>query len=172
MNQTVTNIQQWAHDRNLIEGSGLVQQFTKTMEEMAELVLAIELMDMALFIDAVGDILVTMIIAEMHGESKYMEEVPYGDPIPCKPWTPEKAWNRSEREMNRAMSWLGFMYSTIIQDNHNQGQVVYGLRKITESLASMASAHSLTLQECLDHAYGEIKDRKGTMVNGIFVKAA
>lgn len=37
-------------------------------------------------------------------------------------------------------------------------------------LICIATQHELTIQECLDHAYNEIKDRKGRMVDGIFVK--
>ena len=34
----------------------------------------------------------------------------------------------------------------------------------------MALQHGLTLSECLEHAYNDIKDRKGIMKDGIFIK--
>lgn len=37
-------------------------------------------------------------------------------------------------------------------------------------LTIMAAEEGLTFEECLDHAYNEIKDRKGKMVDGVFVK--
>lgn len=37
-------------------------------------------------------------------------------------------------------------------------------------LIMIATQNGLTLSECLEHAYDEIKDRKGRMVDGIFVK--
>lgn len=37
-------------------------------------------------------------------------------------------------------------------------------------LANIAARHDLTLLDCATHAYNEIKNRKGKMVNGVFVK--
>ena len=34
----------------------------------------------------------------------------------------------------------------------------------------LGGAYDLTVEECLRAAYEEIKDRKGKMVNGVFVK--
>lgn len=37
-------------------------------------------------------------------------------------------------------------------------------------LINIAVRNSLTLYECLNNAYNDIKDRKGRMVDGVFVK--
>ena len=37
-------------------------------------------------------------------------------------------------------------------------------------LTLIAEQHGLTVQDCLEHAYNDIKDRKGTMVDGVFIK--
>ena len=37
-------------------------------------------------------------------------------------------------------------------------------------LAIIAEQHGLTVKECLEHAYNDIKDRKGQMIDGVFVK--
>ncbi|HHZ97856.1 MAG TPA: hypothetical protein EYN67_20455 [Flavobacteriales bacterium] len=37
-------------------------------------------------------------------------------------------------------------------------------------LAIMAEQEKLTVTECLEHAYNDIKDRKGQMIDGVFVK--
>ena len=37
-------------------------------------------------------------------------------------------------------------------------------------LAIIARQHGLTVTECLEHAYNDIKNRRGTMREGIFVK--
>ena len=37
-------------------------------------------------------------------------------------------------------------------------------------LINMATRNGYTLAECLEVAYDDIKDRKGKMVNGVFVK--
>ena len=37
-------------------------------------------------------------------------------------------------------------------------------------LNNIAERNGLTIEDCLDQAWNDIKDRKGTMVDGIFVK--
>jgi len=37
-------------------------------------------------------------------------------------------------------------------------------------LAIIAEQHELTVSQCLEHAYNDIKDRKGIMIDGVFVK--
>lgn len=37
-------------------------------------------------------------------------------------------------------------------------------------LINIAERNNLTIEECLDVAYGDIKDRKGTMIDGVFIK--
>lgn len=39
-------------------------------------------------------------------------------------------------------------------------------------LTILAAQHDLSIEECVAAAYNEIKDRKGRMVNGVFVKEA
>jgi hypothetical protein len=37
-------------------------------------------------------------------------------------------------------------------------------------LINIALRNNLSLTDCLNHAYNDIKDRKGQMIDGIFVK--
>ena len=37
-------------------------------------------------------------------------------------------------------------------------------------LINIAERNNLTIEECLEVAYDDIKDRKGTMVDGVFIK--
>lgn len=37
-------------------------------------------------------------------------------------------------------------------------------------LINIAERNGLTLEQCLEHAYNDIKDRTGTRVDGVFVK--
>lgn len=37
-------------------------------------------------------------------------------------------------------------------------------------LIGLAKLNGLSLMECLEHSYNEIKDRKGKMVNRVFIK--
>jgi len=37
-------------------------------------------------------------------------------------------------------------------------------------LVNMVTRNGLTIEECLEYAYNDIKDRTGKMVDGVFVK--
>ena len=39
-------------------------------------------------------------------------------------------------------------------------------------LVNIAERNNISIKDCVDHAYNDIKDRKGQMVDGIFVKEA
>ena len=41
---------------------------------------------------------------------------------------------------------------------------------IVNRLSVIAERYDLTLEECLESAYDEIKGRRGKMINGVFVK--
>ena len=48
--------------------------------------------------------------------------------------------------------------------------VIDDIGDIIVVLINIAHRNGLTLHECIEHAYNDIKDRKGKMVNGLFVK--
>lgn len=37
-------------------------------------------------------------------------------------------------------------------------------------LTILAQQHGILIEDCIDSAYNEIKDRKGKLINGVFVK--
>lgn len=48
--------------------------------------------------------------------------------------------------------------------------VIDDIGDIIVVLINIAHRNGLTLHQCIEHAYNDIKDRKGKMVNGLFVK--
>lgn len=55
--------------------------------------------------------------------------------------------------------------------NIKHGQsVVDDIGDIIVVLINIAHRSNLTLEQCMQHAYNDIKNRKGRMVNGLFVK--
>lgn len=96
MNELITNVVQWANDRNLIKGSDPKSQLLKTMSELGELADGINKNRMGEIMDGIGDTVVTLII--------------------------------------------------------------------------VAAQYNLTLEECLEVAFNEIKDRRGRMIDGVFLK--
>lgn len=95
---TFNFIRQWAHDRNLIEGSNPRAQMLKLMEEIGELAQGVNRSDMAEIEDVIGDCCVVLCI--------------------------------------------------------------------------LAAQYGMSIEECVMSAYHEIKDRKGRMIDGVFVKEA
>jgi len=93
---TFDNIRQWAHDRNLIDGSTSDKQMLKLGEEYGELCAALARGDTVEITDAIGDMVVVLTI--------------------------------------------------------------------------LAHQCGFFIEHCIDDAYNEIKDRKGRMVDGVFVK--
>lgn len=67
---------------------------------------------------------------------------------------------------------LGEEYIELFAGVYNQDPIEEkdGIGDMLVVLIIMCRMYGLTLNECLTHAYNEIKDRKGKMVNGIFVK--
>lgn len=54
--------------------------------------------------------------------------------------------------------------------DENTGEIKDAIGDIAVTLIIRAHMHDLTLGQCLAAAYHEIKDRKGKMVDGVFVK--
>lgn len=58
-----------------------------------------------------------------------------------------------------------------LSDNVCKGQDIRDdIGDIVVVLINIMARNSLTLEECLEVAYNDIKDRKGQMIDGIFVK--
>lgn len=96
ISDTFSAIEQWAEDRNLIQGATPHAQLVKLMEETGELAHAIGRGNEDLVKDSIGDIIVVLTI--------------------------------------------------------------------------LSKQFGMNVEDCVEAAYNEIKDRKGQMVNGIFVK--
>lgn len=54
----------------------------------------------------------------------------------------------------------------------NQEMLKDGIGDVVVTLIILAQQNGMTLEECLQFAYDEIKDRKGQTINGTFIKAA
>ena len=94
--EVVKNIEKWASDRNLIDGSTPAAQFEKLSEEFGELGRGLIENEVGDISDAIGDMFVVLTI--------------------------------------------------------------------------IAKQHSMDIEQCIAYAYDDIKDRKGKMINGVFVK--
>lgn len=54
--------------------------------------------------------------------------------------------------------------------SNNKPEIIDAIGDITVTLILQCELQGISFVECLNSAYNEIKDRKGKMVNGTFVK--
>ena len=87
-----------------------------------------------------------------------------------KQWVIDKNLQTADAkvQMCKTMEELGELAKAI--NKNNREQQMDGIGDTVVTLICIAEQLGLDFNECLNYAYNEIKDRKGKMVNGIFVK--
>lgn len=158
-------VRQWAVDRNLIEGSTPEAQCVKLIEEYGELARGIAKQDEALIKDSIGDTLVVCIIlaAQLGSDSFSIDKLIFER---------SEVNNNNVREklvMNGATE-LGAISYFINVTNRDTNRCIGNIYALCDTLADIAYLYKWSLVDCLEAAYNEIKDRKGRMVDGIFIK--
>jgi NTP pyrophosphatase (non-canonical NTP hydrolase) len=164
MQEIINNIRQWHHDRNLIEGSTDKDQCLKLMQELGELSDSIcKSQDRK---DDIGDMLVVLTnIAERNGHDMVnLLNVAVRD---IENSTPVEGVDDKDQCL-RLMKELGNLSDSICKGRDHK----YDIVNILVVLLDIAERNGYTVTECLNVAWQDIKDRKGRMVDGIFVKEA
>ena len=159
MDELIKRIEIWSIDRGLNnQDSG--KQILKLVEEFGELVQGHLKNNVDQIKDSIGDMMVVMIIFCQQENIRIKD-----------------ALNRTsvglfnERHLKDVDSCLKFTLRHISQlADRPRFWPELDLAAITDSIANIGGAYDLTVEECLRVAYEEIKDRKGKMVNGVFVK--
>ncbi len=77
--------------------------------------------------------------------------------------TPEKQMLKMNEELGELSKAIG---------KSDTPEIIDGLGDCVVVLTILAAQHGLKIEDCIEAAYNEIKDRKGKMINGIFVKEA
>lgn len=157
----------WAHERNLIHGSTCRKQLAKTCEEFGELAAGLNKNKKDLIKDGVGDVLVTLIIANgcAGGEDLFSSEESGNTR-----YTPSTYMLKHEAHM----AVLKMLYElNYVVERSDQSLYMWRTERLQDLIKWLQVASNLTdssLAECLLTAWMEIKDRKGRMVDGVFVK--
>lgn len=144
---------QWANDRNIVNGSDNIKQLLKTLTEAGEFIDAIVSEDVDEFVDAIGDQWVTLVIGMEQSGILYQEAL---DSVV----TPDASL-KNDTVILYAISCIA---DGILKDDkallaQGYGIYLHVLRNLKTSFTFGVAA-----------AWNTIKDRKGKMVNGIFVK--
>lgn len=158
-------VKKWAVERNLIDGSTPEAQCVKLMEEFGELARGIAKKDEGLIKDSIGDTLVVCIIlaAQLGNDSFSLDKLNFERLDLNMAGVREKLVMRGSTE-------LGAISYFINVTNRDIDRCIGNIYALCDTLAEIAYLYKWTLAGCLEAAYDEIKDRKGRMVDGIFIK--
>ena len=151
LNELTARIVGWAQDRNLIEGSTVEKQYLKLGEELGETAEAMQIGDEDGVRDGIGDMYVVLTIMAVQLGSSILRPTPadgIGTGCRCTPG----AFGLIGGALARGKTVTGHIWDTV------------------SLLRDDAEGWGFSLEECVAAAWDEIKDRKGRMVDGVFIK--
>lgn len=158
LKELVTLIEQWAEDRNIINGTQPIDQSMKLFEEFGEL--AKNVAKGRDIKDDVGDVFVvlTNLCKQCNRSiSDYLDKEKF-----------------VASGIKVDVAFLGIELGAIATELYNnRGEDYfpeYAVGFAVMRLKNIATQGGTTLEECVETAYNDIKDRKGLMYNGIFIK--
>ena len=154
MQELIKKIEQWAEDRNIINGSKPIDQAMKLFSEFGEL--ADNVGKGRDCRDDIGDVFVVLTIICKH-VGKSISEV-------------KIKYHYIDQENKYSVYDIMHELCSFI-DHVESGWLDSGsLGSVLSLLQNIAYIIDATLEECVQIAYNDIKDRKGVMYNGVFIK--
>lgn len=152
----IENVEQWAADRGIIPNATVDAQMGKTLEEVAETWQAIVKRDIDGIKDGIGDIAVTLVIGA------YLRN--FNDRIAAVSFHEESD-----------VACKGFMYTAALSNlkSVTNNAIKERYHAAFDDLFDLAWHCKLSLSDCFEAAWDEIKDRKGHLdEQGVFHKEA
>lgn len=161
MDELNKKILQWAKDRELDKKGTVKAQAIKTVEELSELVKAVCKDDREEIIDAIGDVYVTLVIGNMLDEQVDLEKIYY--------YADDDGNTRIDFDKEDIINNLATSICHIVEIK----RVTYSeiqLYEILQNLILTAYNYDLDFTDCVESAYNVIKNRKGKIVDGQYIK--
>lgn len=154
MLELIKKIEQWANDRNIIKGSKPIDQAMKLFSEFGEL--ADNVGKGRDCRDDIGDVFVVLtIMTAQHNHSISDHLASCG-----------KGYNLKGEVVELCENLVVFASANCLEYEKEQE----ALSTAICLLESIALQNMSSLEECVQIAYDDIKDRKGIMSGGIFIK--
>lgn len=163
--ELIGKIAQWAKDRNLILGSTPQKQFIKLMEEFGELCAGIARNDKEKIKDSIGDCSVVVIILTKQLNADALNLITAYKAADFSTENSEFICLRASGVLGSASNYLMYMTSS-----ESKSRLADILLRFIYYISKIALNFGLNFEICLKSAYNEIKDRKGRMIDGVFVK--
>ena len=166
--ELVPLIQEWAKERKIYEELTPFDELLKTHEEVGELIKACYDNDKPAIQDAIGDVMVTLINYCYKERIDVLEQIKdvlnfESKRADSKVVLALNIQNSLNRLMHANFKLLGIGGETPFL-------FFYEIITIIGYLDDIAFLEKTTLEECLNIAYNEIKNRTGRIINGKFIK--
>ena len=155
LTQLIKNIENWAEARNLIEGSTPKKQFIKLMEEFGELCSGVSKNKIDVVKDSIGDCFVVTVILKCQFKTNL--------------FISPRSLNKN-LDVSLILARIARDAALIPKDNlseHVKFEIISG---IIRNLMNISILLDVDFESCVQAAWDEIKDRKGRMIDGVFVK--
>lgn len=87
-------------------------------------------------------------------------------------WSKDKDLHEadSSKQFTKVVEEVGEVAAALARSNDDM--LRDGIGDVVVTLIILAQQNGMSLEECLTQAYGEIADRQGRTINGVFVKSA
>lgn len=164
--ELVPLIHQWAKERKIYEQLTPFDELLKTHEEVGELIKACYDNDKPAIQDAIGDVMVTLInycyMVEEDSEFLIRQAL-------------TMRLDKGSKPVRMAI-YTEYLLNNLLRKECGQGFKIipysphHRLLYMINELHSIALLEESTLEECLNIAYNEIKNRKGKIINRKFIK--
>ena len=85
-------------------------------------------------------------------------------------WSKDRGLDTSDpsKQLNKMIEEIGELAQGL--NKQNREQIADGIGDVYVTLVILSQQLELDFKTCVEMAYNEIKDRKGKMVNGTFIK--
>lgn len=86
-------------------------------------------------------------------------------------WADNKGLLKPEnsfKQFIKTVEEMGEVANALNKDNKEA--LIDGIGDVVVTLIILAKQNNLDIEDCLEHAWNEIKDRTGKTVNGVFIK--
>lgn len=155
LQKLITNVQQWSIDRGLDKADSK-KQMLKLYEEFGELASGLAKGNKEVVKDSIGDVVVVLIIlAQQQGLEKISDFN-----IICN--------HLQESDlMPQASETIGLISLRV---RRTKDEIEEPIVRLISYLRTIAKYENLKFEDCLLQAWNGIKDRKGKLIDGVWVK--
>ena len=164
----LNKIREWGNRTRLRINGTTQAQGLKLLSEFGEIAEGIKKNNIEEIKDGIGDVIVVAIMLEgiLQNKEGYKQTIV----IPENLNTQEQSTNESVDEiMLNVNIVLGKLSDAILKKQKN---IIELINSLIIELNKLATKYNMTLEECLEQSYNEIKDRNGILTpDGVFVKS-